>query len=352
MTRILIIGNGFDLNLGLKTSYKDFLDSEAFRTLSNTNMFAKYLQHKNEIQHWVDVEHELKSYANGLNGNSSEFNEYLVSKHYNLDGNSAILSRDEFKKLFLDKLLTPSLSTLKASFKTEFTALKTALHKHLESELKSFNTRGTGKSNAFRLLRFGTLFDDTGSYHDFSFTESNFTEPIVEKTFDVVFTFNYTNPLPKIGYSRENGVEPYFIHGSLNQGNIVFGVEDGSVLDEFNFLLKSDHAAFGVAPDLLTTISGEPKEFHFFGCSLGDTDNAHFLDFFSSMAQTDNQLKVEADKHKLFFYVHGQSGYQHIRNRILHLTKRQLSRFKLNNKVVFYDIETNKMVDQNYLNQL
>jgi hypothetical protein len=56
-----------------------------------------------------------------------------------------------------------------------------------------------------------------------------------------------------------------------------------NIMDEFNFLLKSDHAAFGVAPDLLTTISGEPKEFHFFGCSLGDTDNAHFLDFFSPL---------------------------------------------------------------------
>lgn len=31
--KILIIGNGFDLNLGLKTSYKDFIQSEHFKDL-------------------------------------------------------------------------------------------------------------------------------------------------------------------------------------------------------------------------------------------------------------------------------------------------------------------------------
>lgn len=31
--KIIIIGNGFDLSLGLKTSYKDFIESDSFTLL-------------------------------------------------------------------------------------------------------------------------------------------------------------------------------------------------------------------------------------------------------------------------------------------------------------------------------
>lgn len=33
----IILGNGFDLDLGLKTSYRDFLKSNQFRTLLDEN---------------------------------------------------------------------------------------------------------------------------------------------------------------------------------------------------------------------------------------------------------------------------------------------------------------------------
>lgn len=62
--KILIIGNGFDLNLGLKTSYKDFIQSNYFKTLvENKNLMAKYFNEKSELNNWVDIEKEITKYS-------------------------------------------------------------------------------------------------------------------------------------------------------------------------------------------------------------------------------------------------------------------------------------------------
>ena len=62
--KILIIGNGFDLNLGLKTSYKDFIQSNHFKTLlKNKNSMAEYFNEKSELNNWVDIEKEITKYS-------------------------------------------------------------------------------------------------------------------------------------------------------------------------------------------------------------------------------------------------------------------------------------------------
>ncbi|MCK9372781.1 MAG: bacteriophage abortive infection AbiH family protein [Sulfuricurvum sp.] len=62
--KIIVIGNGFDLNLGLKTSYKDFFASDYFKSLiEEDNSFAKYLTYKNNLNNWVDIEQEIPEYS-------------------------------------------------------------------------------------------------------------------------------------------------------------------------------------------------------------------------------------------------------------------------------------------------
>lgn len=58
---ILILGNGFDLNLGLKTGYCDFIRSKQFSVLKkNGSQLAHHLNEQNELQNWIDIENELK----------------------------------------------------------------------------------------------------------------------------------------------------------------------------------------------------------------------------------------------------------------------------------------------------
>ena len=42
---VFVVGNGFDLNLGLKTSYKDFMKSHWFSDIKC--VFTKYFSSKN-----------------------------------------------------------------------------------------------------------------------------------------------------------------------------------------------------------------------------------------------------------------------------------------------------------------
>lgn len=64
---ILITGNGFDLNLGLKTSYQDFIVSDAFKSLLKANnQLCLYLKNQQEVNNWIDIENELKQYSNSV----------------------------------------------------------------------------------------------------------------------------------------------------------------------------------------------------------------------------------------------------------------------------------------------
>lgn len=52
----LIIGNGFDLSLGLSTSYMDFVNSDEFQILLNMqNQLAIYLKVNAELQKLVSI---------------------------------------------------------------------------------------------------------------------------------------------------------------------------------------------------------------------------------------------------------------------------------------------------------
>lgn len=61
---VLVIGNGFDLNLGLKTSYRNFIDSSNFKNLvKDGNILCEYLSKRQRIHEWIDIEKELKIYS-------------------------------------------------------------------------------------------------------------------------------------------------------------------------------------------------------------------------------------------------------------------------------------------------
>ena len=78
---VLIIGNGFDLNLRLETGYTHFIKSTYFNTLVESgNKLCKYLKDKQELQNWIDIENELKTYSRDIykEDNRKPFkNEYI-----------------------------------------------------------------------------------------------------------------------------------------------------------------------------------------------------------------------------------------------------------------------------------
>lgn len=80
---VVVVGNGFDLDLGFKTSYSDFVNSDLFQTLliedhPNSydvepeysrdmniypNSLADYIKKEEEYNNWVDLEECLREYC-------------------------------------------------------------------------------------------------------------------------------------------------------------------------------------------------------------------------------------------------------------------------------------------------
>lgn len=178
---VLIIGNGFDLNLGLKTSYSDFIESSEFKALLNVdNLLAKHLIGVHTLQNWIDIENELK-----------RFSKSFPSKNQNLF--------DEFKKLSLA----------------------------LTNYLKNIKIPDLNKdSQAFRLLK--AIESTTTLIIDFNYTAS------------VSSIGNYLEI-----FNEHSAIQHIKIHGALKSNDIIFGVEDKSdLLPNHIFLKKSVNESF------------------------------------------------------------------------------------------------------------
>lgn len=59
---VLIIGNGFDLDLGLKTSYSHFIESGFLRGI-RLNMVIEQIKRSYSKLKWIDIEETLKEYS-------------------------------------------------------------------------------------------------------------------------------------------------------------------------------------------------------------------------------------------------------------------------------------------------
>lgn len=101
--KVLIIGNGFDLNLGLKTSYSHFVNSSQFSEINRPDSFFAHIYQRHSIQNWVDVEVELKNYSQSNNNDSNFENDYyelcnkLINYISNIDYSQIIRDSKAFK---------------------------------------------------------------------------------------------------------------------------------------------------------------------------------------------------------------------------------------------------------------
>lgn len=73
--KVLIIGNGFDLNLGRKTSYKDFYESEFcpryYPAPLIYHLNTKWGDNLDEVK-WYDLENELEKYCLNIHNNGDK----------------------------------------------------------------------------------------------------------------------------------------------------------------------------------------------------------------------------------------------------------------------------------------
>ena len=267
--KIMIIGNGFDLNLGLKTSYQDFLESQYFSSLMNdNNSLALYLNEKNNLSNWVDIENEITNY-------SIEIIHLQLAKKINL-------------------------TTL--DIKNHFKFLKNSLMEHL---LEVQEQKLDEDSKAFQMIK-----------------------QEIETT-DRIYNFNYTNSIFRIGnlldipiYEIEN--KHTYVHGSIENKDIIFGVEDDAeISSEHIFFKKAYNLNFGKS-DIGENLN-HINDSILFGHSLGITDSSYFKDYISHLGHSGSGKLLN-------FYYYQEDGYDELMKIIDKYTYHGLSAFKHNNQ--------------------
>lgn len=258
--KILIIGNGFDLNLGLKTSYKDFIESNQFKSLvQNKNAMAIYFTKKHEINNWVDIERELTHFSNSIDNDS-------------------------------------------LNIKEDFKNLKIALMDYLkEAQSKELNE----DSKAFEVLK-KEIF-----------------------TIDIIINFNYTDSIFRIVKILNIGDiknKHWYVHGSIENQDIIFGVQDNArVQRTHKFLKKAYNKNYGKY-DIKNLFEFE-NEIIIFGHSLGVTDSSYFTDYINGRSIHINQYN------RLTFHYYGESGWDEMIDIIDEYTNNSLTAFRSNNFV-------------------
>ncbi len=270
-SHILIIGNGFDLNLGIKTGYTDFIQSEYFNSLIDSgNHLAKYLSEKHKLENWIDVENELKNYSN------EQDNKEIIEK-----------------------------------YETNFENLSAALMKYLNNLDYSYINQN---AQSYAVL-------ETVRKHNFLILDFNYTG-ITKKI------------LAEIGFEK-NEIEERVItvHNSLEEKQIIFGVEDDArIKPEHVFLRKAFSPKFKAIN--INEQLEKLEQLIIFGHSLGETDHMYFKKFFQSFSMEYNYGKGKS----IDLFYHGKESYKRLLMQIDKLTMNRLTIFKQNNK--FKTIDT------------
>ena len=245
-----IFGNGFDLNLGLKTSYKDFYDYYKSVESSNNSINNLKTNISNNYKNWSDLELALGQYT-------EEFK-----------------TVDDFDEVFED--------------------IGEQLAEYLIKEESKFELAEINKAKFFENLVKPEVFLPVADNNKIRNYKSNFTS----NTWNVdIVTFNYTRIIEKI---IENNKNIQIGHHIANPGKVILrrvehihGYVDDRMVLGVNDISQLKNKAFHQNVDVLEAIVkqecnlayGHTIDNHFktkikqadfisiFGTSLGDTDN-------------------------------------------------------------------------------
>ena len=305
--KLLILGNGFDLAFGFWTSYANFVNAWT----GNNNRFwpftnpptGKFIneslhhhfynfveKHKDDIGRigWVDLEGELWKYVDSKKGRSV---------------NSKLVQEDERNYNILVFQLQTYLSAVYPNKRKN--DIDTTIPVEI---LKAIKSNGG---------------------------------------FNLIYTFNYTDPtyiLSRfVGYSSNEMPKVKYMHGSLDDKNIVLGFnEDLSLPQDYDFMFKCDKIEpHNLANDLL-----DADEIIVYGLSFGLIDGIYFKPFLEQLSS-----RVLAKRKPRFSII----TYDKLSARSIQQNLRAmgLSREKINNGLEFriiptHEIELDTTVRNNY----
>lgn len=251
MKLLLFIGNGFDLALGLKTSYKDFVNSDHWpfernihsdsikRTDTLEYAIQKFTSENLDLDsgqvRWIDIEDQIRQYALNLSDKNSLFSPSPASKELpSLNRECLSVIKDAFSRYLLE--------TIGDDFKNQ-----------------SFTVNDT----------FRTIFGLIRHYDEAP----------------VVYSFNYTDTHSALSsIAGMFGHKVTHVHGVVDKrrSDIVFGINDETTpTPDHRFFLKSFQSGYRTNKMIEDLESAET--IIFYGMSFGANDINYFKEFFTKI---------------------------------------------------------------------
>lgn len=290
---VLILGNGFDIDLGLKTSYKDFWES----AYCPKDYPAPLIKHLNQCWpgtldavKWYDLENELLKYYFSRKDNPDypdvispellKFVRNFSSYDYTCRSYSGIDKEMlELVKIgygMFGKMQSSALIPYQEDFKNSqawrdrkaLQLIKNGLCEYLNTVVRSEHFTS---SVAYQVL---ALLD----------------EEAVKGDFVNIYSFNYT---PVLVMNRTpDAAKMFYVHGSCKDGSIIVGTRDEQLLnEEYDFLQKSFDKAYN--PPALVEDLKDADDVVFFGHSIGENDRQYFKAFFKQQTEYLRQRRID-----------------------------------------------------------
>lgn len=287
---VLILGNGFDMNLGRHTSYKDFWNTEH----CPKNYPSPLIRHLNgkwsenlEAVKWYDLENELLNfYRYRVKTGHYDFldtSDQRFLRRWGGDEKQNILyypqDQSTIKRLHENKVLIMDASGYLHPNTDYYEDLQLTA---VDRDHKALELIKTGLCNFLK-----DVDGDVTSKHSVALSTLCSVNQARENGDAVsVYTFNYT-ALP-CGY--EDDLNPQYIHGRCKENNIIIGTKDSEEFNsDYDFLQKSFDPDFKTPPVVSDLLNAD--DVIIFGHSLGMNDSQYFKPFFSQQTNIQNSKR-------------------------------------------------------------
>lgn len=302
--KILVIGNGFDLYHDLKTNYINFVEfaKELSKSTKGTkgrdwalsNSFVKcFIKVASENQSWIDCEKEIEVIVTMILKILFDRNSFIANTNY-IDKNESPLTSYEFARLKLMNKFCKRVGEQRIEFQDRYFKVYQGIDKNLimKTLIKDLN-------DVIKLFKY-------------YLEEKVINQPVTRLSKQIetinpeyVINFNYTNTYEHYGINRQ---DVCYIHGSVQDNNMVFGIRDIDEKDINSIYFKKFFQRIQKHTDVIQWnrfevyhgIASPPEDAltYFFGHSLSNTDG----DLIRSIYEKSCKI--------IIFYIEGNKDYE------------------------------------------
>lgn len=292
--KVLILGNGFDLDLGRKTLYKNFYESEYcpkyYPAPLIRHLNEKWVDNLEAVK-WYDLENELFNYYSKIRSKGFKFDVFNDSEKTWIDKfirhdyiTPLNCIRGEANQYTVRRLIEKGI--LIAPRESSYISLSTK-DLFLPPEERDFKALQLIKEGLIEYLKIqqGKEINKDSVAAIFAKCFAS-DETTVNKQ---IYSFNYTN-IKDISYdwifseSIETTIK--YVHGNVNDKNVILGTKDSPFEAKYDFLQKTFDTKYNPPAMVYDLLNAD--DIFIFGHSLGMNDSQYFQAFFEQQSSTQN----------------------------------------------------------------